>query len=233
LLLVKLGNGMATMRGFDFSQTRVRFGRPITDYAKVQRLIGAIIRNRPLFARVKPAGSYVDLGCGPNTDPSFCNVDYLWRPDVDICCDVTRGIPLPDAYASGIFSEHMLEHITLEQGMALLRDCRRVLRPGAVLRVVVPDGGLYLSAYNTGAPMPYAASDASNFPIATPMVSVNRIMRNHGHLFIWDCETLSLALRSAGFSEVARQEFGLGWDIALATRDSQHRRIESMYVDAR
>jgi hypothetical protein len=42
------------------------------------------------------------------------NLDYHWRPGIDICCDITRGLPLPDTYVRGIFSEHCIEHISFE-----------------------------------------------------------------------------------------------------------------------
>ena len=38
------------------------------------------------------AGCYVDLGRGPNTDLSFCNVDYSYKPGVDVCWDVTKTL---------------------------------------------------------------------------------------------------------------------------------------------
>lgn len=86
----------------EFSNTRISLGRSIFSYGKVQYAISAIIRNKPIFARRKPSGSYLDVGCGPNIDAAFCNLDYMWRPGVDVCWDVTRGLPFPDKYFGGI-----------------------------------------------------------------------------------------------------------------------------------
>jgi predicted SAM-dependent methyltransferase len=221
----------------DFSNTRISARRPLTSYAKVQLLIGAAIRNRASFVRRKPEGCYLDLGCGPNTSPDFCNLDYNWRPDVDICWDVTRGLPFADGYIGGIFTEHMLEHIPFAKALGILRECRRVLKPGGLLRVIVPDGELYLSEYakhlrGETSSMPYASGDAANFAIATPIVSINRIFREHGHCFIWDYETLRAALLHAGFAQVDRRQFSEGSDPRLL-RDTPSRRVESLYVEAR
>jgi predicted SAM-dependent methyltransferase len=221
----------------DFSNTRISLRRPVTSYHKVQILIGAMIRNRPIFLKRKAEGCYLDLGCGPNPSPEFCNIDYNWRPGSDVICwDVTRGLPFQGGYVGGIFTEHMLEHIPFEKALGVLAECRRVLKAGGVLRVIVPDGELYLSEYakylrGETANMPYASSDAEEYTIATPIVSINRIFRNHGHCFIWDYETLRLGLLQAGFTEVNRCEFGLGSDPRLL-RDTPSRQVESLYVEA-
>ena len=215
---------------------KISLRRPIFSYAKVQRLVSAAIRNRGFFANTKMAGCYLDLGCGPNTSPDFCNLDYSWHPGIDVCWDVTRGLPFADHYIGGIFTEHLLEHLAFADALALLAECRRILRVGGVLRLVVPDGQLYLSEYAKHvageiAHMPYADVDKNVFPDATPIVSVNRIFREHGHRFIWDYETLRLALLRCGFTNVERRSFGKGADPKLL-RDTQGRAVESLYVEA-
>lgn len=224
------------MMGLDFSNAKTGLRRPLSSYAKVQAFIGAIIRNRSTFANKKTAGCYLDLGCGPNTSPDFCNLDYSWHPGVDVCWDVTRGLPFEDRHVAGIFTEHMLEHLAFSDALSLLAECRRVLQVGGTLRVVVPDGERYLSEYarhlaGEVASMPYADNDKSDFPIATPIVSVNRIFRNHGHQFIWDYETLRLALLGCRFTNIARRAFGEGHDPKLL-RDTPSRQVESLYVEA-
>jgi hypothetical protein len=68
-------------------------------------------------------------------------------------------------------------------------------------------------------------------PLATPMVSANRIFHGHDHQIIWDFETLRDALLGAGFARVECCAFGQECDAKLI-RDSQHRRVESLYVEA-
>ena len=210
--------------------------RSILSYSKVQSLIGSAIRNKQAFARIKSPGCYLDLGCGPNTDPDFCNLDYNWRPDIDVCWDVTKRLPFPDRHISGIFTEHMIEHVPFDAALNLLKECRRILRPGGVLRIVVPDGELYLAEYakhhaGQKCEIPYAENDQDRFSFVTPMISVNRIFRSHGHLFMWDFETFNTALHMAGFTNVDRRSFGEGADPRLL-RDAADRRIESLYLEA-
>jgi predicted SAM-dependent methyltransferase len=217
----------------NFSRSKISLKRPITSYSKIQAFIGLIARNRRSFANIREPGCYVDIGCGPNIDPSFCNVDYCWRPDIDVCWDANKALPFPDGYVGGIFTEHMIEHIPFESALFLLKECRRILRKDAIMRIVMPDGALYFNEYARGdeAKIPYAHEDMKKYPFVTPMVSVNRIFREHGHRFIWDFPTLRQALTRAGFENVDACAFGQGKDKRLL-RDTASRKVESFYAEA-
>src|SRR5579863_5017097 len=102
------------IRGLDFSHTKFSVGRSVWSYSKVQHFTAALIRGRRAFMNLKTEGLILDIGCGPNSNPKNINLDYDWRPGINICCDITRGLPLPDNYVAGIFSEHCIEHISLK-----------------------------------------------------------------------------------------------------------------------
>ena len=53
--------------------------------------------------------------------------------------DLRRGIPYQPASFDVVYHSHLLEHLNRETGQAFLDECGRVLKPGGVLRVVVPD----------------------------------------------------------------------------------------------
>ena len=80
--------------------------------------------------------------------------------------------------------------------------------------------------------MPYAEDDPLG-DIYTPAMSVNRIMRDHGHKFIYDYATLRIALEAAQFVDVIQQQYGRSSDQALLGLDTPERAIESLYVEAR
>jgi SAM-dependent methyltransferase len=66
--------------------------------------------------------------------------ERLRQLDRDVVCwDLRRGIPYPDSTFDILYQSHVLEHIEREAAHGFLRECRRVLKPGCVLRVVVPD----------------------------------------------------------------------------------------------
>jgi len=61
--------------------------------------------------------------------------------------DVRRGIPIPDACVDAVYSSHMLEHLTRDEAAAFMREARRVLKPGGVFRIAVPDLALKIREY--------------------------------------------------------------------------------------
>src|SRR5206468_6458028 len=56
-----------------------------------------------------------------------------------IAHNLRRGIPFPDDTFEVVYHSHVLEHFPREGAREFLRECLRVLKPGGILRVVVPD----------------------------------------------------------------------------------------------
>src|SRR6266850_3689498 len=80
------------------------------------------------------------FACGKVHLPDWVNIDQQVDPDiVDVSWDLRRPLPLAHGSAEFIFHEHFLEHLTVQEGLALLRECHRLLMPGGVLRVAMPD----------------------------------------------------------------------------------------------
>lgn len=68
------------------------------------------------------------------------------HPDV-LRWDATRGIPFPDRHFSVVYHSHMIEHLKPHDVPAFLRDCRRVLEPGGIMRIATPDLERLCAAY--------------------------------------------------------------------------------------
>ena len=212
--------------------------RQFTSYSKVQIAIAAIIRNRR--SHLKRANvthkDYLDVGCGHNTHVDFINLDYEWRPDIDICWDITKGIPLRQSSVQGIFTEHCLEHLPFTSVDFVIGEFRRVLKSKGSVRIVVPDGELYLTKYSdiihnaSETKLPYAEGDIYQ-GLYSPIMSVNRIFRSHGHKFIYDFDTLRLLLEKNGFIDIKKESFHSGRDSRLII-DTESRAVESLYIEA-
>lgn len=138
----------------------------------------------------------------------------------------------------------MFEHLERPRStVPFLAECLRCLEPGGVLRLVVPDAGMYLNAY--------AANDWDTLarirPLErredgyydpwlqeiyrTPLELVNAVFRQRSeHKYAYDAETLIMDLNAAGFSTATQQKFGQS-QVAEAAIDSAIRGPESLYVE--
>ena len=217
--------------------------RPIESYAKVQHLVGKMVRGRRFQLRRRRIRKlvYVDLGCGLNTHEDFINMDFLWHSKVDVCWDISRGLPFSNASMKGIFTEHCLEHFSLPMAVSILKECRRLLAPGGILRIVVPDGEAYLRTYcrqlqgDDSVRFPFQESESLG-GVYSPILSVNRVFYQdrdslNGHRFIFDFDILQRLLRRCGFNSVSRVQFRQGSDSTLLI-DTAARAPESLYVEA-
>lgn len=137
---------------------------------------------------------------------------------------------------NGIFTEHCLEHLSLESVDYVLGECFRVLEPGGTIRIVVPDGELYLDGYaritkgEKEMKLPY--SERLNYAgIYSPILSVNHIFRSHGHQFIYDFDMIKRLLLKHDFVNIKKESFQSGRDKKMLI-DTQSRAVESLYVEA-
>jgi predicted SAM-dependent methyltransferase len=80
-----------------------------------------------------------------------------------------------------IYSEHVLEHMFMDESLALLEECCRILKPHGVIRIVVPDPDL--RTYEKREPL-------SNLPINHP----------ESHKTRWSIYSLPLIIEAAGLS---------------------------------
>lgn len=81
----------------------------------------------------------VNLGCGGRYHADWVNID-VWQSGADVIVhDLRTGIPLADQSCDAVYSAALLEHLRRDDARALMVECGRVLRPGGIVRVVVPD----------------------------------------------------------------------------------------------
>jgi SAM-dependent methyltransferase len=81
----------------------------------------------------------LNLGCGRRFHPDWENVDFFpIAPNVR-AHDLRKGIPYPDGIFDVVYHSHVLEHFPKQRAPIFLRECLRVLKPGGLIRVAVPD----------------------------------------------------------------------------------------------
>jgi SAM-dependent methyltransferase len=92
----------------------------------------------------------LNLGCGGRFHPAWVNVDLRPQHPSVHPHDVAAPLPFPDQSFDAVYHAHLLEHLPRAGAAPFLRECFRVIKPGGVVRVVVPDlekiAELYLRA---------------------------------------------------------------------------------------
>jgi len=82
---------------------------------------------------------YLNLGCGANFRRDWTNIDIVSdSPDV-IAHNLVEGIPFPDRRFEFVYHSHVMEHLPRSRVHDFIRECFRVLQPGGILRVVIPN----------------------------------------------------------------------------------------------
>jgi len=87
------------------------------------------------------------VGCGMRQIPGFTHVDIIDAPHIDHRCSVDNLCDFADGSADLIYASHVLEHFGRYELDAVLRDWYRVLKPGGVLRLAVPDFASVVALY--------------------------------------------------------------------------------------
>lgn len=154
----------------------------------------------------------LQLGGGPNLLEGWLNSDLVHG---EIFLNVNRRFPVPDASLAYVFTEHMIEHVSEERGLHVIRESHRVLRPGGVLRVTTPDLRKVITIYEDDNPsvsldeyLGFLNETLPNEPHPRAAQMLNTYMRAWGHQYVYDEEDLTAKLLQAGFSEVRRVEPG-------------------------
>jgi glycosyltransferase involved in cell wall biosynthesis len=96
------------------------------------------LKERKIQARKDGQGKRLNLGSGGKREEGFINVDLFSGPSVDEVFDLDE-IPYLDETISAINSEHSLEHVGWQRVDKALSEWWRVLKPGGILMLKMPD----------------------------------------------------------------------------------------------
>jgi predicted SAM-dependent methyltransferase len=187
--------------------------------AATHRAIEAYVASHPVRK--------LHLGAGPGSPPGWLSTDVTPLSDEVVRLDATEAFPIPDDAFDYVFSEHMIEHMPWRSGLAMLKECNRILKPGGTIRVATPDLAVLLALYRgQGDPageryVRWIVDRCLPEPRAYKAAFViNNAFRSWGHQFLYDAELLEMALREAGFTGMRRCAYG-------ASDDANLRGIES------
>ena len=178
--------------------------------------------------------TYVQYGCGTCAPEGWANFDASLRlrienlPGVRAVMgrrvlfpanvrygDILAGLPVPDGTVDGLYCSHTLEHIHRASIGLALRNSFRLLKPGGVFRLIVPDLRWRIEAFLADAADPHAADtlqDGLHFrPRARPSGVMGRMRAVFGlsmHQWMYDEKLMVALLAAQGFVGIRRCRFG-------------------------
>ncbi len=177
-------------------------------------------------------GTHLNLlfGCGETSYPGWVGIDCLFRDNVHLVLDLRRPLPFSDGIVDYCYSEHVLEHLFPDEGVRHLREVWRVLKPGGVYRLVVPNVSFFFERYLAGDDAFFRLA----FPWAErPMQAIWHIANWGGiHRNILDFAELHCMGIQTGFVEIRESKANCSdiSDLRIDTPDPQ-RVAESLYVE--
>lgn len=191
-----------------------------------------------IYKLKKTSDLLVNFGTGGRGLPGWVNIDARSsHKDLYIAYDVRRRLPFANNSVRCIFIEHVIEHLDFESDIPnVFSEFLRILKPGGLLRIIVPDTERFVIAYALKSEKLFLELnwDLNNMPfdIFTPMHILNHIFHQKGeHLFGWDFETMSFSLSKAGFSSVSKKQFKSSSNKLLEIDQENHSKY-SLYVEA-
>jgi len=81
----------------------------------------------------------LNIGCGTTFHPSWVNIDFEPSSPLVQQYDIRKGLPYADNVFDVGYCSHVLEHLKRVEADKVLKEIYRVLKPGGIVRLVVPD----------------------------------------------------------------------------------------------
>lgn len=194
----------------------------------------------------------VNLGCGPSGLNGWVNFDWgilpllskmpvirhlivkfgilplnyeLEWPEIKLV-NIKNRLPLNDKTVDNIYCSHVLEHFEKWEAVAILNECRRVLKNNGKIRLVLPDLEKIVKKYK----------NADNF--CRMFFGHNKDVKTFGRLFIrghqwmYDTESATVLLNAAGFKNILKCKCGQGKVPDLDKLDLIEHQEFSLYLEA-
>ena len=189
------------------------------------------------------------IGCGKEHLSGWINIDVDPAP---LALNVLWGLPFPDRSASHVFVSHMLEHLFFPRDVRFfLAELLRVMAPGGVVRIVVPDIEQCIEAYSSNDRLFFAsrretwdwwpenATRLEDF-LAYAGAGAEPAYLFEAHKYGYDFETLAKALGQAGFERISKSDYMASEDpelrvdeVSAVAKAQYGDRFYSLFVEAR
>ena len=172
----------------------------------------------------------LNWGCGLHPEPGWINSDVKEGPGIDISCDIRDGLPLASDSVDYAVSIHALPEVAYPDLVPVLQELRRVLKPGSVLRLALPDLEKGVDAYHRGDREYFLIPDEEMETVGGKLIAQLVWYGYSRTPFVGDF--VEELLRKAGFSEVRRVRYRETASAYPDIVELDNREAESLFVEA-
>jgi predicted SAM-dependent methyltransferase len=151
--------------------------------------------------------------------------------------DVSKSIPIKSNTVDVVYSSHMLEHLEKTAAISFLNEAKRVLKPGGIIRLCIPDLNLLAKNYVSGI---YNADQfLQHAYICNPKLDtlfdkvVFLLIGPRHHQWMYDASSLSEILKTIGFVEVVSLGPGKTTASNIGALNLSDREEDSFYLEAK
>ena len=165
----------------------------------------------------------IHIGCGTIRFEGWINLDIESdNPMADVICDAREQLPFENDSCSLVYNEHFLEHLTVEEGLSFLIECRRVLQPGGILRISMPSLEYIIEKYSSENWREQDWLTWKDFEfVKTRAEMINISFRWWEHKWLYDREELIRRLSEAGYVNIRQMEWGESNITDLQSRETR------------
>jgi SAM-dependent methyltransferase len=133
--------------------------------------------------------------------------------------DLTRRFPYSSGEFSAAFSSHVVEHLYHHQAVFALREVHRILMPGGILRLSVPDLDRCVAAYDSANPDEFCSA----------VFEAKHVREKNQHHWMYNETSMGKLLQDVGFRKVYRCKYREGKSPDVEKIDN---RPESLFMEA-
>jgi len=142
----------------------------------------------------------LNLGCGDDiireVDKDWINCD-MYSSKSDVKCDI-KCLPFEDDSVDLVYTSHVIEHFDFKEAFEVLKEWKRVLKPGGIIYMETPD--LLASCKKFIASDEQGRISMYGHFFSEPWVNPGMI-----HKFVYTENQLKWTLERVGFKDIVRK----------------------------
>jgi predicted SAM-dependent methyltransferase len=199
---------------------------PSSGWINIDNSISIRLANYPLITKLLTFLKLLNSNQKNYID--FCKSNNI------IWADVVQKIPFKDNSVEAIYTSHMLEHLDRDDARVFLLNAKKVLKPGGIFRISVPDFRMLIEGYMDHNSVDKFLED-SLLTITAPKTIIQKInllttgLRHHQ--WMYDSRSLISLLKDCGFINVIEVSHNTSNIFNQNGLNLEERSEESIYIE--